>query len=950
MTRATLLAIAVLGALVGLVTAAQEQVDHPAVIPGYERLLASGEVDAASLGEILLGELNCLSCHLPGSGAAVRVDTKPAPDLRRIGERATPEWIREFIVDPHSAKLGTTMPALLAGHDAAARERLADEIAHFLVAQSSAPAPPPFPAFRFRAAVERGREMFHTVGCVSCHAPALSEPMTTTSVSLPVLARKTNVVALADFLLDPEATRYSSRMPALHLSRAEATDLAVYLLRDQEPARIEYRPGFEFEYFVHPPISESEARDTGGPPPDLSGLQPDGTGQVDRLSLTLPVPTQRANHSYRFSGLLRVGEAGRYTFDVRAGRQATARLSIDGELVATKAVGSVREASVSLHLDPGLHPVAVEYHLRQAAGPANLGVSVDGPASGPVDLGRSVVFEAIELAPPGLDSLQVDDAKAARGRREFAAVGCASCHALASAPTDVVPDLHAPSLAEIATASMAEGSWQHLAEGAPRYQLDANQRRAIGAALAEPANLARPRDDSAEITHTLATFNCYACHSRAGEEGLIGGPDADRRMFFRVVGNQDLGDEGRYPPSLTGVGGKLRRPALASILREDRLHIRRDYMHTRMPRFSGEQLAALPDLLARVDSRDGDLSEPPLSVAAVEAGRRLVGSEGLRCIACHDVGGGRTYGISVANLGLAYERLRPGWLEAFMRDPGAVNTGTRMPQYWVGDSVVFDDVAGGTAQGQIDAIWSYLSLGSSMPMPAGMDVGDTLVLTPAEEALVFRTFMTGASPRAITVGFPEGVHAAFDANVIRLAKVWRGGFFDAKGTWSGRAGQFFGPLGDDVLDMPPGPAVAVLASPDAAWPQPLLTDRDLGGEFRGYRYDAERRPEFEYTLGETRITEKLLPVVSAGGANLVRRFSIDSAGATEPLYLLAAEGLEIVPTDTGAWSIDGQQTVTLAASASVEPILRSSQGAMQLLVPIPSGLGEPLRIELEIQW
>ena len=947
--------VALLGASSGALLGAEEQAEPTTmVVAGYERLRAAGTVGDAALGEILLGELNCLSCHVPGAaggGVAERIDTKPAPDLRRIGQRATPEWIRELIDDPQASKPGTTMPQVLHGFAPAERARMADDLTHFLVAQSRPGDPPTFAPFRFRARVERGRELFHSVGCVACHATEGAITTTTPSVPLPDLAGKTHVSALADFLLDPEATRYSSRMPSLHLNSAEATDIAIYLLRGQEPQRAEYRPGFEFEYYVYVPQDEDSYSAFLGPPPDLDAEEPRATGRIGRLSLQLPIVMNRGDHSYRFSGLIRIEEAGSYSFTLRSDRGSASALTIDGTPVATKNGDSVRESAAQVDLAAGVHRVQVRYYLRGRPENAYLGVTMQGgPLTEAVDLGRITVFEDIVLSPPARPAWKVDFAKAARGRQTFASVGCASCHALASAPTDISGTYSATPIEGFQSESIAGGEWRHAATGSPSYRLDHDQRAAISAALADPARLAEPRSDAAQITHTLATYNCYACHSRTDDNGELGGPDAERRTFFRVVGNQDLGDEGRFPPTLTRIGGKLKEAALASILNEDRLHIRRDYMHTRMPSFAGERLAALPALLDAVDATAGDLVEPPLSEMAIEDGLRLVGSEGLRCITCHDVGDARTFGVSVANLTRAYDRLRPGWLDRFLRDPGAIKVRTRMPQFWSGGEVILEDIAGGTAQGQIDAIWSYLSLGTSMPMPPGMDLGDAMVLVPEEHPLVFRTFMSDASPRAIAVGYPEGVHAAFDANVLRLVKVWRGGFFDAKGTWSGRAGQFFGPYGEDVLEMPPGPAIAVLETPETPWPQALLTDRNLGGEFRGYRFDADRRPVFRYVLNEVEINEQLVPVVSAGGTHFIRRFTLNTASAEQPLYLLAAEGEEITAMADDTWAVDGRHTVAVSSNHALVAVVRSSQGAAQLLVSIPVGEDQPVTIDLEIKW
>ena len=190
------------------------------------------------------------------------------------------------------------------------------------------------------------------------------------------------------------------------------------------------------------------------------------------------------------------------------------------------------------------------------------------------------------------------------------------------------------------------------------------------------------------------------------------------------------------------------------------------------------------------------------------------------------------------------------------------------------------------------------------------------------------------SPRAIVVGYPESVHVAFDANVIRLAKAWRGGFFDAQGTWSGRAGRFFEPYGDDVMQLPPGPALAFLDNAEAPWPPVMMTDRNVGGRFIGYRLDEERRPIFMYELEGVLVEEQPVPVVSAGGANLLRRFSLEATSPSGRLYLLVAEGEETLQNDDGSWTLDGSATVTLRGNAPLLPFVRTSQGVRQLLLPV----------------
>jgi hypothetical protein len=211
--------------------------------------------------------------------------------------------------------------------------------------------------------------------------------------------------------------------------------------------------------------------------------------------------------------------------------------------------------------------------------------------------------------------------------------------------------------------------------------------------------------------------------------------------------------------------------------------------------------------------------------------------------------------------------------------------------------------------------------------------------------------MTDVSPRAIAVGYPESVHLAFDANVMRLAKAWRGGFYDAQGTWSGRAGGFLNPYGDEVINMPPGPALAFLDSPDEPWPAVTLTDRNTGGRFKGYRLDAQRRPIFMYQLGGVAIEERYIPIVRPGGAGLTRSFSLEAGQlASGSLYLLLGEGDEIEPNGDGSWTIDGQIRIGLPSGTSTTPIVRTSQGVQQLLLPLGITSSQSVSIDVEIIW
>ena len=954
-----------------LSTALQAQSAVPAaptpVVPGYEHLRLAGAAGDVALGEVLLGELNCLSCHEPTPGLSGRIPTRTAPDLAALNERVTVEWLTGYLAEPDDHKPGSTMPEVLHSLDPEDRNRVARSIARFLFYEAEPPEPnaapeaandadggvsEEFPVFRFRAAVERGRRLFHSIGCVACHAPEASgaEPAIP-SVPLPDLAAKTSVAALTRFLLDPRSVRPSGRMPSLYLTPGEAEDLAVYLLRDQAPPVVERRGGFEFEYYLDPEQDEDVAGFFNRPSLDLDTLEPAAEGRIGRLSLRLPVEMNFGNHAFRFTGLMSVPKTGRYTLSLASDRRSGSSLSVDGELVAAKPGESARETDAELRLEAGDHPVTVTYFIRGDTREPFLtvGLAGDGLPVGAA-LEDYTTYENVRLRPDGGTLVSVEAEEAGWGARLFVRHGCASCHGYAGIQPDRRDVTTPPALTDLDPAAVEGGAAMHTGVYSPRYRLADRQNRAIRAALAALQDLAGSRPPADDVVHTMASYNCYACHRRNTGTAAVGGPDPVRASYFEVVGGQDLGDEGRLPPDLHAIGGKLKTRALRSVLTADELHVRRDFMEVRMPNFAGEAIDQLADSLATADEAAGDLDEAVFSTEALDDGIALLGEKAMSCVTCHNVHVHPALGVSTIDLATVYDRLRPGWVERFLRDPASIRPGTRMPAFWPEGAENFQNLGGGTVDGQIDAIWNALSLGTSMPAPEGTNIGSELVLVPDERPIVFRTFMIDVGPRSIAIGYPENVHVAFDANNIRLAKVWRGGFFDARGTWQGRAGQFFGPYGTDVLDLPPGPAFADLRDIDSPWPIAGRNDRNVGGRFLGYRLDDEGKPVLRYRLHDLLIEEAPAPLRSGGGTDLIRRFRLSAGPDPRPLYLLLAEGEEIASESERSWSVDGQLDVSIASEAELAPFVRESQGVRQLLQRIDLAPGETLQLDVTLSW
>jgi cytochrome c2 len=547
--------------------------------------------------------------------------------------------------------------------------------------------------------------------------------------------------------------------------------------------------------------------------------------------------------------------------------------------------------------------------------------------------------------------LTADDAQLIeRGRGLFSSLGCANCHS-----ADTAKPQAATALAQLEQTSN-QSCIGEPAAGRPHYPLDEVQRKSLHAVLGETT--AQPATDIEQLDFLLLQLNCYGCHERDGR----GGVGRNLRPYLETVGNIDIGDEGRIPPPLTGVGRKLEVAWLKRVLQgtgDVRAH-----MLARMPRFPGAAVGELPHLLARVD-REGEAPAEPLlqstphspngsagalpSHAApsqkqlVEAGRALMD---VGCVQCHAFGGEALPGVVGIDLIGVPQRIRPGWFHEFLLDPGALKERTRMPSFFPGGKSQNPDILDGNPDQQIAAMWVYLKAGSDQPLPAKIeDVRrQDFELRPTEQAIVLRTFMPEAGTHAIAVGLPAGMHFAFDAEQLRLAQLWKGRFLDAQGTWFSRFAPPARPLGEAVVTLPAGPSLAWLTSPDQPWPGD--EDDAATNRFRGYRLDKAGVPTFLYDIGPARVEEQM-NAGSHGG--LVRRLTVRLADDESPagtLWLRAVVGRGLKVEGDQCVSPDG---LKLRITGTNSPELRQNEQTAEWLAPLPLA-GDRLTLEVQYKW
>src|SRR5262245_24541318 len=258
------------------------------IVPGFERFHSGPDADPAKGGALLLGELNCLSCHAANGQAK-----NQAPVLDGIGPRARFGHLRKYIADPHAVKPGTTMPALFA--DDPDKDAKVEALVQFLASTGTVKQARP----QFKAII-RGKDIYAKIGCAACHGPRdltaePTRPFTGFEVPLGDVKGKYTIPALTAFLADPLQTRPAGRMPHL-LKPNEATDVASYLLQGTKLSVPAGMGTTVYSYFE------------GGweKLPDFGSLKPKSKGTSPAFEIG--IAKTESNYGFRFEGNFRTEE------------------------------------------------------------------------------------------------------------------------------------------------------------------------------------------------------------------------------------------------------------------------------------------------------------------------------------------------------------------------------------------------------------------------------------------------------------------------------------------------------------------------------------------------------------------------------------------------------------------------------------------------------------------
>jgi mono/diheme cytochrome c family protein len=517
----------------------------------------------------------------------------------------------------------------------------------------------------------------------------------------------------------------------------------------------------------------------------------------------------------------------------------------------------------------------------------------------------------------------VPDAKlAARGQSLFTQHRCDACHEGAGRRAS-------PSLGALEKLRPDKGCLGDTSGPWPRYPLSSEQRDALKDSLGESAE---PIEAKEQIELTLTRLNCLACHQR----GDVGGVASNRNMFFTGM-DENLGEQGRLPPPLTGVGAKLKREWLRDVVVNGASA--RPYLRVRMPRFGEAATASIVDLLKQHDHLPAaEFERARTADKPREVGRELAGSKGFNCIACHTFREKSAAPIRALDLTTMTARLEENWFHHYLANPQRFSPLTIMPSFWPDGKSPLPETLDGDPGKQRYALWSYLAQGPEAGEPRGL-VFEPLIISVNDDAVMLRRSYPGIGKRGIGVGYPSGINLSFDAGQMRLASIWTGGFIEASGVWRGQGAGSVQVLGKDTAIFPAGPAFAVLESPATAWPTNLAKQAE-GFQFQGYTLDAKQRPTFRYQFGELAVEDQFLDLKDATGRpHLVRTLKFPGGTPPRGLHLRLAVDKQIELRDERDYTIGKPLRLRLPATG----IIRDTSGGRELLLPVTTTA--PMTIE-----
>jgi mono/diheme cytochrome c family protein len=552
--------------------------------------LRMDDAETIARGEQLFEQLGCVGCHLvEGYGDLGRV----GPYLRRVDAKVRPEWLVDWVENPHEFRPRTRMPNFMFDRSEATA------ISAYLLSSSKEEseewlqtheAPAGIDPTN-RAQVARGELLVNSLGCRGCHgfapgeSPALLGEDKDLAPNLSRVAEKTSARWLFHWLKNPRAYSPDSRMPSLRLSDAETADIVSYLLTLGNPAPLDEK--------LRAAVASPETVKTG----------------------------EALVRKYGCPGCHEI-----------AGMETESRIGVELSTFGSKLLEELFFGSRT-----DIPHAWRDWTYNKIKDP------------------RIYETERIEQLMPQFD-LEDEDIDAL-------------LIFLSSRQEGYVPEQYHPS--------------------------DLTLERTL-----------------VEGRRVVARYNCVGCHVIEERGGAI---------LARYEETPSLA-----PPILNGEGAKVQPNWLFGFLKHP-IPLR-PWLQVRMPTFSlsDEETTALVEYFLAQENVEVPfvyVNEDAIPAEYVEAGRLLATPDYFNCFSCHQQGEKKPEGPEegwAPDLAMAKSRLNPDWIVRWLRNPQALQPGTKMPSFYDFDDPDPDgpdDVLGGSDEEQVEALRDYILMLGAEPKP-----------------------------------------------------------------------------------------------------------------------------------------------------------------------------------------------------------------------------------------
>jgi hypothetical protein len=170
-------------------------------------------------------------------------------------------------------------------------------------------------------------------------------------------------------------------------------------------------------------------------------------------------------------------------------------------------------------------------------------------------------------------------------------------------------------------------------------------------------------------------------------------------------------------------------------------------------------------------------------------------------------------------------------------------------------------------------------------------------------AAIYRNFIDRITPRAIGIGFPNGLNIAYSADNLAAELFWNGKFMDGGHHWTDRGAGNEPPAGTNVIKLSDGQGVLlegvagdvvrfVREKDDKEW---KFSAVNVAAEFKGYDLDKAGNPTFRSAGEGLAVTDGWSPEEVSGKATLTRTLKV--TGTKAVTIVLARDVAVSGPTD-----------------------------------------------------